>query len=217
MAMVVNRLMQTIVLAVLGLAFWMLDERARAHGLVGITIAAFLGLLLVIQLLTSNRIAAAYLTRPIIQVSFIPQSIRAVLQRLAECADQHAGLARPLLTRLWGLTVMGEVFGLVSFCLFAASLQIDLSIISLGWVRSMVLMATMLPLSVLGLGVRDATLIYLLDPYGVAAASAVAFSFLLLARQVLAGLLGGLVEMKHWLARPRELKPAAARKYDHGA
>jgi hypothetical protein len=54
------------------------------------------------------------------------------------------------------------------------------------------------------LGVRDAALIYLLTPYEVAPASAMALSFLLLARRMLTGLLGGAMVIKESL-------PVAAR------
>lgn len=65
--------------------------------------------------------------------------------------------------------------------------------LTLGWMRSAVQLLDNLPLSIAGLGVREATLLVLLEPYGVAGERAVAPAFILLGRRLLLGLVGGLL------------------------
>lgn len=55
----------------------------------------------------------------------------------------------------------------------------------------------MLPISFAGLGVREGTLVFLLQPYGVSATDAVALFFLFFARALLVAGIGGLFEAKN--------------------
>jgi uncharacterized protein (TIRG00374 family) len=196
--LIMNRLAQTIVLVGSGLVFWMLDGRARAHGAVGAAIAALLGVLMLLQWSISQPAAIAKWTRLSLRASFIPEYIEALLVRVAQ-STENGGVSHPPAVRLWGLTLVAEALALLSFYLLAVSLRIDLSLVSMGWVRCVVAIATMLPLSISGVGIRDATLVYLLNPYGVGAASAMALSFLLLGRRILTGLLGGVIVFRESL------------------
>jgi len=55
---------------------------------------------------------------------------------------------------------------------------------------------TNLPISISGLGVREGGLIMLLEPFGVSGATAVALSFLMLARSLLLGAIGATLEIQ---------------------
>ena len=56
-----------------------------------------------------------------------------------------------------------------------------------------------LPISIAGLGIREGTLLGLLPLYGVVPSAAVAFAFLLLARILILGIGGGLLEARYRL------------------
>jgi hypothetical protein len=60
-------------------------------------------------------------------------------------------------------------------------------------------LAAQLPISIAGLGVREGTLVGVLPLYGVNPSAAVAFSFLLLARTIVLGIGGGLLEARYRL------------------
>jgi uncharacterized membrane protein YbhN (UPF0104 family) len=69
------------------------------------------------------------------------------------------------------------------------------SVVSLAWIRSGMMLAAMLPVSFAGLGLREGASVFLLEMFGVSPQLAVAFSLLAFASTVLAvGLVGGLAE-----------------------
>ena len=84
--------------------------------------------------------------------------------------------------------------GIASFVCFARALRIAAPAVDLGWVRAALDLVLILPISIAGLGVRDASVVAMLSHLGVPSAAALAFSFLLLARTLSVALLGGLVE-----------------------
>ena len=87
----------------------------------------------------------------------------------------------------------------MSFLCFARSLDIELCFVHIGWIRSVVAVLMMRPISFAGLGLREGSLVLLLPPYGVAESDAVALSLLLFANNVAIKLLGGLVELRYAL------------------
>ena len=91
------------------------------------------------------------------------------------------------------------MIGILSFWLIAQAIPLGLSFGNIGWVRTYVLFLMALPISMLGIGVRDGALIVLLGSYGVAPPAAVAYSFLLLARTLFTALIGGAIELFQFL------------------
>ncbi len=88
---------------------------------------------------------------------------------------------------------------IIAFYLLAASINISLSILVLGWIRSVVTIANMLPISYSGLGVREGLFIYLLHYYGVLPSDALVMSFLTFAKNLLGPVVGGIIELKDFL------------------
>lgn len=110
--------------------------------------------------------------------------------------------------RIFILTFISHMLGVLVFVLIARSLSIHLSLISLGWIRAAVITSTMLPVSFGGLGVRDGTMIYLLNRYGILSHEALAMSFLIfIVTVILCAAVGGVWELvtmfeKNWYAAP---------------
>ena len=63
----------------------------------------------------------------------------------------------------------------------------------MGWVQTIIIIVNTIPISISGIGVREGGLIFLLKPYGVSGAEAVALSFLVFARNVAISLIGGVL------------------------
>lgn len=80
--------------------------------------------------------------------------------------------------------------------LFAHALGIELGYATVVWVLAVVFVAMILPVSLLGLGVREGLVLVLLAPYGVEAPDAVAWSFLLMLGVLTVAAAGGLVELR---------------------
>ena len=93
----------------------------------------------------------------------------------------------------------------------AQDLELGVSIYAMAWIRSLVFLLTLIPITVGGIGVREAAFVGFLQLYGVPAAEALAFSFVVLAIQLAIGALGGGLELwRHWL-QPSLAPRAAAR------
>lgn len=93
------------------------------------------------------------------------------------------------------LCLLRQLVGVVTLWIFALAVDIDISLVDLGWVRSALDIALMFPLSLGGLGIREGSLVVLLGSIGIPAAAAVTLGLLLLLRTLIFALLGGLVEL----------------------
>ena len=71
----------------------------------------------------------------------------------------------------------------------------DISYAAALWARAVTGLAMLLPLSIAGVGIREAGLILLLAPFGVSSTSALAISLMLLSYQLLLAGIGGLIEL----------------------
>ena len=89
--------------------------------------------------------------------------------------------------------------GVLSFFCFTKSLNIDLNIWQIGWIRSAMSLAILLPLSFAGLGIREGTLVFILNQYGIKPDVSMALSFLFFSRNILTSLLGGIIEFKEFI------------------
>jgi uncharacterized protein (TIRG00374 family) len=94
-----------------------------------------------------------------------------------------------------GASFLGQLAGIVEYALAARALGIDLGFVALGWVRAVMLLAAVLPISVAGLGLREGAAMLMLPHYGVGKDAALALSLLVFALGHLGvGAVGGLIE-----------------------
>lgn len=93
-------------------------------------------------------------------------------------------------------------FDAASVVALAASLGLHLEWYEALWINGLAYLAIILPVSVSGLGVRDAALITVLTPLGVASSTALALSMLMFALTLLNALIGGLLQLRSNAASP---------------
>jgi uncharacterized membrane protein YbhN (UPF0104 family) len=96
---------------------------------------------------------------------------------------------------LLGLALLAQALGVLNLALLAHAVGVNLSLAALTWVRTVFTVVQMIPLSYAGLGLREATLVVLLQAYDVPQASALALSLAVFAMIVFGGLLGGLAQV----------------------
>ena len=194
-SLVFNRIFETILIALTGLLFWGLDFESHRNWPV---FGAFLFLLLGMIGL------AGFSASPLLPWSityaanhrFVPRWLRQKLGILAESASRARSMSLGLHGLLLTLGLGRHLLGVVSMWCFARALALDVSFVNLGWMRSFLNLVQLLPITVNGIGVRDVSLVFVLQDYGVAASAAVALSMLMLARSFVMGLIGGLVELR---------------------
>lgn len=193
-----NRLIGTVVLVMVGILFWVLDPKSNSNYIAGFILLIILSGLLVVYFLIFDGKVSCFLRKYAekIKLSLIPRIIRSNISKLLVSTSQYHSLSQSSLIYVFGLFLISNLLGVLSFYLFALSLGTDISFISIGWVRSFISIITMLPVSFAGLGVREGTLVFLLQPYGVSATDAVALSFLFFARTLLVAGIGGLFEAR---------------------
>jgi len=81
--------------------------------------------------------------------------------------------------------------------------------LEMGWIQAVVSLASQLPFTIgEGLGVREVTLVAVLSLFGINAAHALAFSFLIFIRNILIALMGGILEAIEALRARRTVRLA---------
>lgn len=86
----------------------------------------------------------------------------------------------------FSLSVAAQLLGVLSYGLLARALELDVALTTLGWVRSGVIVLTMIPVSVGGVGLREAGFLLLLAGRGLREEAVLAYSLLVFTVTVLA-------------------------------
>jgi hypothetical protein len=188
-ALAFERLVATLTLCLVGVAFWLVDWPAGWPALV--LMLSALAALLVLH-------AALFTTAPP-----LPARLRGSLgrwwpDRLASLRDalrQSRDLSPGVVAELFALSILTHGLGVMAYGLVASALDLDLSLATIAWTRSAAVLVAILPISVAGLGVREGAMVILLAPYGITAADALTYALLAFATTILAvGRVGGLLE-----------------------
>jgi glycosyltransferase 2 family protein len=145
---------------------------------------------------------------------FVSQKVNSGLFKLMLSASEKLSLSETTLQkieRVWdttkffndlrytnfllvGISVLVEVLHTLIYFLIARSVGIDLPVIILAWIRSAITIVQMVPVSIAGLGVREISLVWMLNRYGIPDTKALGFSLLILAYLMCTGFIGGIVE-----------------------
>lgn len=105
-------------------------------------------------------------------------------------------LRRPAL--LWASLAAGvlqQAIYIALIVLLSRQLGFELPVFEWGWIFALISVATILPISLAGLGVREGAFVGLLGAFAVPAEQALALSLTIFALQVLLGLIGGALEL----------------------
>ncbi len=99
-------------------------------------------------------------------------------------------------TLFWSfMTKAPHVFSLFYLAL---SLNIKINLIESAWLFSVISLASLLPISFCGLGVREGTLIVLMGKIGIESSSALSYSLLIFIIGIFTSLIGGIIEFYNW-------------------
>lgn len=121
-------------------------------------------------------------------------------EKWSRALGREAAVAPAETARIVGLSMLAQVFGLGAVAAAAYAVGLDVPPLTLGWVRTAVMVLVMLPITIAGFGVREGALVAVLGQYGVAGEEAVAFSLLMFAIATLPnGAIGGLLEAWRFL------------------
>ena len=193
-ALFLDRLFAMIVLCLIGVVFWLLEcpiEGKLVFGVMTITLAV----LLIFYISVFARWPPSIQLGRILVHRF-PKKLQGIQRIISRLRLQP----QKVLTPVFALSILAHMAGVLSYYLIAKSLSLEISFVTIAWVRSATILVAILPVSVSGLGVRESALLLLLAPYGTAPADALAFSLLVFATTILGtALVGGTVEAKRLL------------------
>ena len=204
-----TRLINMLVLALLGLVFWAIEMPTGPGRWVGILLlgmaATLIGIHLTVVSPTVNR-----LVQRVFETRLFDPVRGTFMNKFAKVAQTMVDSYRLFgntLTTVTSLAVIRHLIGIVGFGVTALSLDIHLSYLTIGWIRVVLHAIMMVPISLAGIGVREGSLLLLLQEYSVPPNEAVALAFLLFALTLIANALGGLFELKNLLSPSRHTDP----------
>jgi uncharacterized protein (TIRG00374 family) len=193
-----DRLTATITLCMVGILFWLADLPKEAN-YVGLVFIVSLGTSFLLYFFLIEKRTVFFLGEffDFINMGFVFKKIN----KFSVSLNQYRHMSLSSLAFLFAISVVAHLLGVFIFYLLAESLGINLSIFTIGWIRSIVIVISMMPISVSGLGFREGALLLLLEPFGIAAEKALALSFLVLGVTVLLiAAVGGFLEGRKLLS-----------------
>jgi uncharacterized protein (TIRG00374 family) len=135
------------------------------------------------------------LGRPLADRFLLPQWVRSKAGALWRALRAFQTLEKQTIVLVFFLSFVAHMLGVVLFYLLALAINMPISILVIGWIRSVVGILQLIPFSVAGLGVREASLVLLLREYGISEPQALTFSLAIFGVMVVGGLAGGILEM----------------------
>ena len=186
---------------VMGDALFPWDE-LRLYLLVGLLLS-----LACFFMLTSKRIAALF--EPILQWPWPGASYAAPLRkRVAKLLTISKGFqtfSKSQIIALLALSILGSVFQSLQLLALAHAVGLPIGLLTMLWLRGVSQMVAMIPISISGLGLREASMVAILIGYGVSEPEALSFSLLIFAVVIVGkGLVGGVLEAWEQFGTPRK-------------
>ncbi|PJZ75757.1 lysylphosphatidylglycerol synthase transmembrane domain-containing protein [Leptospira neocaledonica] len=124
-----------------------------------------------------------------------PQFVAKRVDKIEEAIQVYQKLGNRSVVLMFFGYLSAHLIFILSSSVLGFGLGIEMDYIDMGWIRSIVLTLSALPITVGGLGVRELGHIYLMGYLGVDKSVAVTFSLLIFAIQILIALIGACFEI----------------------
>jgi uncharacterized protein (TIRG00374 family) len=194
-AIAFGRIYYTIIVVVLAIVFLALDI---SYGLQKLSILIFLGLLsglLIIYFIGFSPKILIILDKLYHgREKIIPYSVYNWIKNIFISTIKYHSLSLRSWSSIIALALMENLLGAMMVYLLAMAMNINISFINIGWIRSVIIIFTTLPISFSGVGLREGGFIVLLGTYGVPGEDALSLSFLVFATVLFLAGIGGLIE-----------------------
>ncbi len=118
------------------------------------------------------------------------------LNHLFQSLSIYASFSTLELIILLGANLVSELINLLIQVFLALALHIQISVVDLGWMRSLFFLASLAPFTLTGgFGLREVTVVLVMSAFGVRPELAGAYSLLSYTRSMLVSLIGGIFEL----------------------
>lgn len=196
-AIVYDRLISTLVIIMVGIIFWLFERQVRTNMEIEfILFPTLIALVTCYVLAFSGKVAAFFIKINDILI-FIPEFVRKKLAKILVSSMDYRKISEQKHIEIFIVSIFYDLLGILAMYLFSLSLNLPLTFIQLGWIRSIILIISMLPISFSGIGIREGSLVLLLQTYGIEPTQAIALSFLIFSGNIVLALCGGLIEVKN--------------------
>lgn len=202
---VFNRFVRYLCIILVGLLFAIIDPDLATHETIRPTLYVLSGGFLALFLLLINKKSALFVMNilGIWNERAMPQFLKVKVGKILGAFLHFRMLTYRQLSWLIVFTITAHLAGVFVMFVFARSIAIDLPIVKWGWIRSVISLITLLPISFSGIGIREGGLLVLLQPLGIAPSFCIAFSLVLFSRILFIGLIGGFLELVSFLRKSR--------------
>ena len=192
-----ERIIQILIVSAMGAIFLAFDlDTLGVHGylLFTILITITVSLILVTLMFLSARFEQQvnWLQR---LSARLPAYVSGKLEKLFTAIRNFRAVSKRDVWKILGISTLAYCLFVLSAWILLEALAVDIDIETLVWIRSVVFILTLIPISVGGIGVRDVSIIYYLQFFGISQEQGFAFSLALLSVQLLLGVWGALLEL----------------------
>jgi uncharacterized protein (TIRG00374 family) len=189
-----------ITLCFVGSIMWVIHVPPKTELLLLIILLLLTGCIMMILILFQDKIVLLNkLKTRVLNFRYVPQKIKQIIDTLSEYKNVSLSLLATIIT----LSIITQLMGITVFYSLAMSLDIDISYVAIGWIRTVVAIAVMLPITISGIGVREGVFIFLLAQYGIGAENSLAFSIVIFVFTVLVpAVVSGILEGRKFLLKP---------------
>ena len=205
---VFNRFLEILMIVFIGILFSFPAFYSLGNQKLFVVLVLIFFSMIILYFLLLNKSGLGFIEKTIL-IFPLPNFIKEKIGKFVDAMRQFQNLHLKAHFEIIGLLFLYHGIGVLSFFCFAKSLNINLSIWVIGWIRSAMAIAIMLPLSFAGLGIREGTLVFLFGQYGVKPDVSMALSLLFFSRNILTSLLGGLFEFNEFAysKKKKEMNP----------
>jgi uncharacterized membrane protein YbhN (UPF0104 family) len=124
-----------------------------------------------------------------------------LMLRLWEAVRAYRDLSYPELLQILFLSILTYLLFVTAAYVVADSMNLPITWGQLAWIRTIVFLLTLIPITIGGMGVRELGFAGILGLYGVDPASAFTLGLSLSAAQIVIAIVGALFELRYWLDR----------------
>lgn len=126
---------------------------------------------------------------------FLGERLRSALARLKDAVSAFQQISATDKLHIVALGLLSYVLFVSSAWLVSKDMGLPVSVFAIAWIRPLVFIATLIPISVAGIGIREGAFVSLLSLYGVETSLGLKFALVLFSIQLLTAALGALCEV----------------------
>lgn len=193
-AIVFQRLVNTLLIVCLGLIALLIDHPFARGELLWPVLLVTSGSVALVAMILSRRVGDTVEGVIMLALGKAPASFQTRATKILSVFVSYRFVPKRTLMLIILLSVGDTLLSILLFVATSKALNLALPVLTLIWIRSLVLLIQLVPLSISGLGLREGALVFLLPNYGVADETALCFSLILFSYTLLFGLLGGVLE-----------------------